>query len=177
MSFLTTRHGERHQAVHAVDALVLGDLPAVRWVDHDHGVGDVPGQDLVAAVDQILVEHRGLQGVGGRTPPGDYITILRQACRIQIDGTVKGDFCMGPLRIRQWCQSRSKVRFALHSDASTEAATTVAAEYFPVTVKITTDWLVRWSWHYKNSDAVNACRFTPPSKISVLFDLANSRQW
>ncbi len=84
---------------------------------------------------------------------------------------------MGPLRIRHWCQSRSKVRFALHSDASTEAATAVAAEYFPVTVKITTDWLARWSWHYKNSDAVNACRFTPPSKISVLFNLANSRQW
>ena len=94
--------------------------------------------------------------------------------RIQIDGTVKGDFCMGALRIWHWCQSRSKVRFALHSDASTEAATAVAAEYFPITVKITTDWLARWSWHYKNSDAVNACRFTPPSKISVLFNLANT---
>jgi hypothetical protein len=84
---------------------------------------------------------------------------------------------MGALRFWQWCQSWSKVRFALHSDASTEAATAVAAEYFPFTVKITTDWLARWSWHYKNSDAVNACRFTPPSKISVLFNLANSRQW
>jgi len=97
--------------------------------------------------------------------------------RIQIDGTVKGDFCMGPLRIRQWCQSRSKVRFDLHSDASTEGANAVATEYIPVTVKITTDWLARWSWHYKNSDSVNACRFAPPSKISVLFNLANSWQW
>ncbi len=97
--------------------------------------------------------------------------------RIQIDGTVKGDFCMDPLRIRQWCQSRSKVRIALYSDASTEAATAVAAEYFPVTVKITTDWLARWSRHYKNTDAVKACRFTPPSKNSVLFNLANYRKW
>ena len=80
---------------------------------------------------------------------------------------------MDPLRTRQWWQSRSKVRFALDSDASTEAATAVAAEHFPVTVEMTTDWLARWSWHYKNSDTVNACCFTLQSKIRVLFNLAN----
>jgi hypothetical protein len=72
-------------------------------------------------------------------------TIFRQAYRIQIDCTVNCEFCMGLLRFRQWCQSRRKIRFALHSDASTEA--------------------------------VNACGYTPPSKINVLFNLGNSRQW
>ncbi len=36
----------------------------------------------------------------GNGQAGDYITTLRQACRIQIDGTVKCYFCMGPLRTR-----------------------------------------------------------------------------
>ena len=75
----------------------------------------------------------------------------------------------------------ARFRFALHSDASTEAATAVAAEYFPVTVKITTDWLARWSWHYKNSDAVNETpcflRFDFDKRLLVAVNRALASFW